>query len=115
MIWNAQYANSNAQYGQIMLGSWFPDLKPYGAWPQSVPADNPMLNWQEPVKAPEIDANIAIIRKLKAQLEEEQNTQIRIHLRAELQAARDAKVAAFKHAAHLARIEDDEESFIILN
>lgn len=118
MTFCAQYGNTLSFYGNIQLGRWRPIPQQYGGFPQQVPASSPMLNWQEPVELPEpnspaidISENITIIRRLKAQLAETENSAERTMIREQMAVARKAKEEAFKLAARI----DEEETFILLH
>lgn len=116
-VFCSQYGNSLSFYGNIEYSVWQPIQQGYGAWPEDVPADSPMLNWQEPeVIDTTIADNIAIIKRLKAELELTEDTLQRASIRAQIEQARNDKVTAFQKAARLAKLIDEEEStFILLN
>lgn len=118
-VFCAQYGNSLSFYGNIEYGVWRPIQQGYGAWPEDVPADSPMLNWHEPEQAvidTTIADNIAIIKRLKAELAVTEDSLLRASIRDQLEHARNTKIQAFQKAARLAKLIDDEEStFILLN
>lgn len=117
MTFCAQYGNSLSYYGNIEYGVFLPTrviaaAPAYGAWPEDKPAQEGMLvsDWQEPVETKAAE-QVALIRLLRAELREQQDTERRIELRKQLEEARRAKVKAFQLAARI----DEEESFLILH
>lgn len=118
MTFCAQYGNRFSFYGNIQYGRFALPIKGYGAWPEERPAQPGMLvsDWQEPAlqQAPDttIADNIAIIKRLRAQLQETQDAARRMALRDQIEKARQEKVRAFQRAA---RIDEEETSFILLH
>lgn len=118
MTFCAQYGNPLSFYGNIEYGVWLPTpvvAKDYGAWPYDEPADSVMLTNHDhvEVRAPfDAAVNIAIIKRLKAELENEEDLLIREKIREKIAKARQEKIAAFQLAA---RIEEEESTFILLN
>ena len=117
MTFSAQEGNPLAFYGNILLGSFTPPFSnavaiPYGAWPYDEPANEVMLTNHDRLEVPKVAVdNIAIIRRLKAELRVEEDTARRNELRRKIAKARKEKELAF---ARLASDEDDEETFIML-
>lgn len=116
MTFCAQYGNALSYYGNIEYGVFLPTpsvvVAEYGAWPEDKPAQEEMLvsDWQESVETRAAE-QVALIRLLRAELREQQDTERRIELRNQIEEATRAKVRAFQLAARI----DDEESFIILH
>jgi hypothetical protein len=120
----AQYGNNNAYYGNIMLGSYYPpravNVQVFGGWPDNIPRNSPMVN-NYPLPKDELPTvneqhnHIAIIKRLRAELEATEDAQLRQAIRAEIASARAAKENAFKLAARAARLEDDDDSFMLLH
>lgn len=120
----AQYANPRSFYGNIQLGAAPKLYKVYGAWPEEVPPQQDMLiaDWQEPavenhtpvqaVYADEIASRIAIIKRLKSQIESANDLKLKNVIREQVRIEREAKERAFKLQA---RIDEEESTFILLN
>lgn len=116
MTFCAQYGNRLSFYGNIELGGFIPPFSkvtvPYGAWPYDEPPNEVMLTNHDRLEVPKVAVdNIAIIKRLKAELLSEEDTARRTILRAKIAKARKEKELAF---ARLASDEDDEETFIML-
>ena len=122
-MFNGQYGNSLSFYGNIELGVWSQAIQPYGAWPYDEPANSPMLNniplagdiQAAPivnVHDDSISTNIAIIKRLKAELAETEEVSKRQLIRLQMQSAREEKERAFKMKA---RIDEEESLFILLH
>lgn len=117
MTFCAQYGNHLSFYGNIELGVFTPPFSkavaiPFGAWPYDEPADEVMLTNHDRLEVPKVAVdNIAIIKRLKAELLAEEDTSRRAVLRDRITKARKEKELAF---ARMASDEDDEETFIML-
>lgn len=118
----AQYGSRRSFYGNIQLGAAPKLLQVYGAWPEERPAQAGMLisDWQEPEKAQvqrdtyaeEIVSRIAIIKRLKAQIDAENQLKAKNLLREQMSIERAAKERAFKLKA---MVDEEEALFIILH
>lgn len=116
----AVYGNHLSFYGNIGLAQAPKLIKNYGGWPDDIPVNSPMVNNYPIETIPEVRIepivdNIAIIKRLRAELAQTEDTQKRILLRSQIEAARQEKVKAFQLQARLEREEDDEASFILLH
>lgn len=119
MTFCAQYGNRLSFYGNIQYGRYALPIKTYGGWPDDIPRDSPMVN-NYPIESDEvadqkpdtsIAENIAIIKRLRLELLDTQDTKRRMELRNQIERARQDKVKAFQLAARI----DEEEAFILLN
>lgn len=119
---NAQYGNRLAYYGNIQLARYLRPIQQYGAWPKEQirlqPVSDPAYK-AEDVKeliAPSIDkkiaSNIAVIKRLKAELSASEDTEQRRLIRVNLDEARRDKERQFKLKA---RIDEEESAFILLH
>lgn len=114
----AQYGNSLSFYGNIQYAAAPDYLKTYGAWPynpepgmvDNIPIEAIVEVRIEPVV--DIATNIALIKRLKAEIAAEEDLAARNRLRLQMDAARRAKEDAFKLAA---RIDEEESTFLLLH
>lgn len=121
----AVYGSLRSFYGSIGYGAAPLPIKNYGGWPDehpdiqddSLPEIDPVEQEIAAVKtqahaiiADDIAENIAIIRRLKAELEAAEDTKQRQNIREQLEKARKEKVRQFQ----LRAIIDDEETAFIL-
>lgn len=121
----AQYGNQQSYYGNIQLARFVPTKLfqqqiTYGGWPDNIPLNSPMVN-NSPIKfvenrvlprEPTIAERVAIIKRLRAELEQTEETNRRIQLRAQIDKERAEKERQFKLKA---RMEDDDTAFMLLN
>lgn len=118
----AQYGNHNSFYGNIQLGRFAFPILAYGGWPRQEvilePVADPTyrVGEAEPViiSAPtieDISERIGIIKRLKAELAINQDSNQRQSIRAKLDEARKEKERQFKLKA---RIDEEEAMFILL-
>lgn len=116
----AQYGNHNSYYGNIQLGRFELVIQNYGAWPDDIPANDPMVNNYpiEKIAQPDITIetkiadNIAIIKRLRSELKDTEDAQHRMRLREQIEKARQEKIRQFQLKA---RIDEEETLFILLH
>lgn len=120
----AQYGNHRSFYGNIQLGAAPKIIQSYGAWPEEQPVQKGMLvgDWQEEPEtiespksqnlyAQEIASRIAIIRRIKYEIDAENDLRRKNLLREHMRIERMAKERAFKLKA---MIDEEETLFILL-
>lgn len=114
----AEYGKRISFYGNIQYGAAPLPIKNYGGWPKDrvvlQPVPDPAyeeeeIEWVDPA----IAENIAIIKRLKSQIDAEQSLSVKNALREQMNQARFEKEQAFRHASR--RRKEEELSFILFN
>lgn len=119
----AVYGNPRSFYGNIQLADAPKPLNNYGGWPKGREKYPPIQDtaYREPeevvletvephIEESNVKDNIAIIRKLRAELAATEDTALRIAIRDKIEKEKQEKIRKFKLAAQ----RDEEEAMFIL-